>query len=778
MILAVLLATSIQVSAEIWEGDFDRDGHVDGSDLAAFAADFGETNDDDVVDGSDLALFVAEFGGTTCPDGDRCGHVPLELRDILDVSSDYPPVDQLYIHTGISATSYGQRVGVLDNDNEYTVLGHVEEAGPVAVEVGICRTYERNTLTITTSTGEYRAYLPLFRPRGYMGLLIGLDGRTYYTDSNHDGTGAALSIEEAMSPDHLAAGFPTCEEGDGCKADCVGGDPDCFCYQQGGELCLYSHECPGEILTHRESHHCCAQRCDAQPVISLSMAFVLLNFEHQRPVTPRDIDLVEEIRQGVPEVVRRATYGKIELDTSAYSTAVVDATFEKYLPYLVYLQRQNVELPGVDMINFYETEWGTCGTTAHATLPNGTSDYFDIVGYSKLCDTHDLEKYDWTPAEAFNLHEFGHQWSFYLCPPELQVDGVDVFVCNPGNPGHAHGHFEHQYDPMGSGRFVELPSGEGWQRLPSGAYHARVSARFNDLSLFQMGILSRSEVAPSYYYYNDNIESKVFRDRVMVQIDDIAPVAGYFSQAGYFRDVDNDGIPDWLENQSENGFKTNFIKADTDGDCVNDLDEINGGTDPLVFDALPTAEFTADVTSAPKPLTVKFTDQSTGTITAWSWNFGDGGTSLDRNPSHTYTNGGDFTVILTVTAPSGEDTEVKEDHIHVSEPASQPVIDKIGPRPSEYPPGQIIRIIGSGFGDGTAPNSAIRINTLSSPSTHRRIKLWTDTKIRIVLPFTNKPCDWFIHGDGAYRKRKVWVTVDGIDSNIKRIRVMKPADCP
>ncbi len=79
----------------------------------------------------------------------------------------------------------------------------------------------------------------------------------------------------------------------------------------------------------------------------------------------------------------------------------------------------------------------------------------------------------------------------------------------------------------------------------------------------------------------------------------------------------------------------------------------------------PNADFTGSPTSGCAPLTVNFTDQSTGEITSWSWQFGDGGTSLDQNPSYTYQNPGDFTVSLTVTGPEGSDTETKADYISV-----------------------------------------------------------------------------------------------------------------
>ena len=70
----------------------------------------------------------------------------------------------------------------------------------------------------------------------------------------------------------------------------------------------------------------------------------------------------------------------------------------------------------------------------------------------------------------------------------------------------------------------------------------------------------------------------------------------------------------------------------------------------------PTANFTADPTSGNPPLTVQFTDQSTGSITSWNWDFGDGSVpSADLNPSHTYSNAGNYTVTLIVTGPGGSD---------------------------------------------------------------------------------------------------------------------------
>ena len=63
----------------------------------------------------------------------------------------------------------------------------------------------------------------------------------------------------------------------------------------------------------------------------------------------------------------------------------------------------------------------------------------------------------------------------------------------------------------------------------------------------------------------------------------------------------------------------------------------------------PVAAFTAAPLSGQAPLEVAFTDTSTGTVETWAWDFGDGATATDQNPTHTYTEVGDFVAKLTVT---------------------------------------------------------------------------------------------------------------------------------
>jgi len=73
----------------------------------------------------------------------------------------------------------------------------------------------------------------------------------------------------------------------------------------------------------------------------------------------------------------------------------------------------------------------------------------------------------------------------------------------------------------------------------------------------------------------------------------------------------------------------------------------------------PIANFNATPLSGPAPLTVAFSDASTGTITSWFWTFSDGGSSTERNPSHTFANPGTYNVFLTVSGPGGSANVVR-----------------------------------------------------------------------------------------------------------------------
>ncbi len=184
---------------------------------------------------------------------------------------------------------------------------------------------------------------------------------------------------------------------------------------------------------------------------------------------------------------------------------------------------------------------------------------------------------------------------------------------------------------------------------------------------------------------------------------------------------------------------TSVVPIDT---YLIDQDTSAETSDQCAQPAPPVAAFTANVTSGTVPLIVQFTDQSTGTVTSWSWDFGDSETSNEQNPSHEYQSAGDFTVSLTVTGPGGPDTESKTDYIHV-EPLPEPTISHVYPRQQEptlppsfipyvntllgYPPGDgtdietgrygLIRLTGNNFGasqSGGNVGDMVKIGTLAA----------------------------------------------------------------
>jgi PKD repeat protein len=79
----------------------------------------------------------------------------------------------------------------------------------------------------------------------------------------------------------------------------------------------------------------------------------------------------------------------------------------------------------------------------------------------------------------------------------------------------------------------------------------------------------------------------------------------------------------------------------------------------------PVADFTAIQTTVTCPQVVQFTDQSSEPQN-WLWDFGDGTTSTQHNPTHIYYQAGTYNVTLIVTNTLGADTVIKNNFITVN----------------------------------------------------------------------------------------------------------------
>lgn len=74
----------------------------------------------------------------------------------------------------------------------------------------------------------------------------------------------------------------------------------------------------------------------------------------------------------------------------------------------------------------------------------------------------------------------------------------------------------------------------------------------------------------------------------------------------------------------------------------------------------PVASFTVDKQVGDEPVTVTFSNNSSGTISSYFWDFGDGVTSSLANPSHTFNSLGKYTVKLTVSNSAGSSYTTKQ----------------------------------------------------------------------------------------------------------------------
>ncbi|MBW7989062.1 MAG: PKD domain-containing protein, partial [Planctomycetes bacterium] len=147
-----------------------------------------------------------------------------------------------------------------------------------------------------------------------------------------------------------------------------------------------------------------------------------------------------------------------------------------------------------------------------------------------------------------------------------------------------------------------------------------------------------------------------------------------------FTDTSTGRVSNWLWNfgdgKTSNEQNPNHMYKNT-GSYIVSLTVVGpGGSDTetkmdyiQVTPSAPVANFTAQPRSGNGPLVVQFTDISTGQVLSRLWDFGDGTTSSEQNPNHTYQNIGFYTVSLTLVGPGGSDTETKKDYIQVTHPA-------------------------------------------------------------------------------------------------------------
>lgn len=138
----------------------------------------------------------------------------------------------------------------------------------------------------------------------------------------------------------------------------------------------------------------------------------------------------------------------------------------------------------------------------------------------------------------------------------------------------------------------------------------------------------------------------------------------------------------------------------------------------------PIAAFSGSPISGTMPLTVQFTDTSAKSPISWRWTFGDGQTSTQQNPTHTYGKVGKYTVTLTATNTAGSNRVTKSGYINVMAPPKAPFAAFSASTTSGKAPLKVTFTDKStnaptlwawNFGDGTSSTAKNPVHTYSKP---------------------------------------------------------------
>jgi PKD repeat protein len=214
------------------------------------------------------------------------------------------------------------------------------------------------------------------------------------------------------------------------------------------------------------------------------------------------------------------------------------------------------------------------------------------------------------------------------------------------------------------GQVSQTPAGTGYTAVAAGSAHSlalRADGSIASWGMNDYGQVSQTPAGTGYTavaaggYHNLALRAPApVADFTANATSGIAPLTLQFTDAS-----SGGGITGWSWDFGGGGTSTEQNPSHTftaGGTYTVNLTVTNGGGSASATRTVSVAprpwiaaDFAANVTSGPAPLAIQFTDTSTGGVYYWSWEFGDGATSTERNPIHTFTAAGTYTVSLLVS---------------------------------------------------------------------------------------------------------------------------------
>lgn len=164
----------------------------------------------------------------------------------------------------------------------------------------------------------------------------------------------------------------------------------------------------------------------------------------------------------------------------------------------------------------------------------------------------------------------------------------------------------------------------------------------------------------------------------------------------------------------------------------------------VIVNPLPSAGFAATGGCAGQPVNfMDTTSISLGSISQWSWDFGDGNTSLQQNPVHAYSSSGSYLVVLTVVSDSGCTSAFSQNintaALPVANFSSAGVCMDMPVQFTDVSTGGNITSWGWNFGDGTTASTQNPQHSYTAPGTYSvTLTVYTsngctDSKIKQVI---------------------------------------------
>ncbi|WP_440953497.1 PKD domain-containing protein [Methanococcoides sp. FTZ1] len=221
------------------------------------------------------------------------------------------------------------------------------------------------------------------------------------------------------------------------------------------------------------------------------------------------------------------------------------------------------------------------------------------------------------------------------------------------------------------------------------AFHTYNSTGLYSVNLTSSNINGTDSELKINYINVTSVSSPVTADPVLPVADFIANVTGgpvpltveftdlSSNSTSWSWDVDNDGTADYFTQtafhtyNSTGLYSVNLTSSNingTDSELKINYINVTSVSSPVTADpVLPVADFIANVTGGPVPLTVEFTDLSSNS-TSWSWDVDNDGTAdyFTQTAFHTYNSTGLYSVNLTSSNINGTDSELKINYINVT----------------------------------------------------------------------------------------------------------------